>query len=169
MRRWCAIMMESVINKSAYYGITLAAVLGGVDQLSKWLVVHGLALPMNVPHALLPFLDMRLIWNRGVSYGLFAEYENAALFLIIASAAIIAILVVLLWRTTRHLPALGLGLVIGGAMANLVDRLIYGAVVDFISLHAAGFYWYIFNLADVWISIGVVLLLWDGWRHKNET
>ena len=67
--------------------------------------------------------------------------------------------------TPGPLTRLGYALIIGGALGNLADRIIHGAVVDFVSLHYAGYYWYVFNLADIWISLGVVLLIWGFWRE----
>lgn len=156
------------MTNSAYKALTLAGVLGGLDQLSKWAVVYYFNLATEQAHPMTPFLDFRLIWNKGISYGLF-DAQDTQNFIIIISSLITLVMIWLLIKTPRLMPALGLALIIGGAAGNIADRIIYGAVVDFISLHIDTHYWYIFNLADVWITFGVITLLWDGWfRHEKD-
>ena len=144
-------------------GVVVAAIGLALDQAMKtWLLV-GYELADRGRVAITPFFDLVLVWNRGVSYGLFpAESQAQVWFLLAIKAAITVALIVWLFRTTDRLTALALGLLIGGAIGNSIDRLIYGAVVDFVSLHWQGFYWYVFNLADVWIVAGVAVLLYDG-------
>jgi signal peptidase II len=103
-----------------------------------------------------------MVWNRGISYGLF-QSEGAAgtILLTVFSLAAIAALSWWLLRTDRVVPALGLGLVIGGAGGNVIDRILYGAVADFFHFHAYGYHWYVFNVADAAITIGVIALLAD--------
>ena len=85
------------------------------------------------------------------------------------AGAITLALIVWLIRNRDGLTAVALGLLIGGAIGNTIDRIIHGAVVDFVSLHAAGFYWYVFNLADVWVVAGVGLLLYDAfWPGRRS-
>ena len=120
----------------------------------------------NVPHTLLPFLDFRLIWNRGISYGFMGDAgAGAQIALSVAAAVVTLFLIVLMTRQTHRRSVVAYALIIGGAVGNLIDRALYGAVVDFVSLHAGGYYWYIFNLADVWITFGVIALLWP--RRKG--
>ncbi len=150
------------------YGLIWAMVCGGIDQTTKWAVVHFLALPTGKPHAILPFMDFTLIWNYGISYGWFATSGGGGQWLLITlTLAICGFLLWILKATDTRLGQCGYGLIIGGALGNLVDRLVYGAVVDFISLHAAGFYWYVFNVADIWISFGLIALAIDAWRSRK--
>ena len=116
---------------------------------------------------LTPFLDLVLIWNRGISYGLFQQDGPLGQW---ALLALTAVAVVLLWiwlaRSTSRLTALSLGLIIGGAVGNAIDRVAYGAVADFVLLHLTtasfSFKWYVFNLADAAIVAGVAGLLYDS-------
>ena len=115
---------------------------------------------------ILPFLDFAFIWNYGISYGLFSSGSEAARWLLISlTLGVTVYLARAMMTTTGPLTRLGYALIIGGALGNLADRIIHGAVVDFVSLHYAGYYWYVFNLADIWISFGVVLLIWGFWRE----
>lgn len=110
-----------------------------------------------------PFFNLVLAWNRGVSFSLFRSDASLAPYLLSAVAvAVVIALLVWLGRQHRFWPALGIGLVIGGALGNVIDRLRHGAVVDFLDFHAAGWHWPAFNLADSAITIGVAVLVVDG-------
>ena len=110
-----------------------------------------------------PFLDLALRWNRGISFSLLAQESAAGRWLLLALTAIVTALIALwLWRARALLVGLGLGLIIGGAIGNGYDRLVYGAVVDFLDLHAFGRHFFVFNLADAAINLGVALLIVDG-------
>ncbi len=140
-------------------GLAAAFLTLALDQLSKFWILDSVMDPPRTI-AVAPFFDIVLVWNRGVSFGLF-EREGPWLLLAIA-AAIVTVLVVWLARTRRRLLALALGLVIGGALGNAGDRLMHGAVVDFLDFHAGDLHWPAFNVADSAITIGVALMLLDG-------
>jgi signal peptidase II len=151
-------------------GLAVAVAVAVIDQLAKNWVLHLFAAQSDVrlvPVA--PFLNLALTMNRGMSFGLFNTDAalNAIIFTVIA-AIIVAALVVWLWRTREALLAIAIGLVIGGAVGNVYDRLMRGAVVDFIDVHAGALHWFVFNLADAAISVVVVLLVIDGLRGRRE-
>lgn len=141
-------------------GFALAGAILVVDQIAKLAVLVGLDLANRGPIAVTPFLDLVLVWNPGISYGLFPQ-ETAlgrwglVAFTVAASVAI----AVWLARAASRFTAVALGLVLGGAVGNLIDRVRFGAVVDFVHFHVGSFSWYVFNVADAAIVIGVVLLL----------
>jgi len=148
------------------FALAVAAVTAAVDQAAKLWLLFGLDLPARGIVRLTPFLNLVLTWNTGISYGLFRQqgpFGQGALL------ALKAVAVVLLWiwlaRTSSRLAALSLGLIIGGAIGNAIDRLAYGAVADFVLFHVTtatfSFNWYVFNLADVAIVAGVVGLLFE--------
>lgn len=148
-------------------GWTVAVVAAVLDQLAKlWLLfVFGLAQRGVAP--LTPFLDLVLTWNQGISYGLFQQETDLGRWILLGiKTAAVAILWVWLARVQSRLAAVALGLIIGGAIGNAVDRLAYGAVVDYVLFHldfAGGrFNWYVFNLADVAIVAGVIGLLYES-------
>ena len=148
------------------FALAVAAATTVVDQAAKLWLLFGLNLPARGIVRLTPFLDLVLTWNTGISYGLFRQqgpFGQGALL------ALKAVAVVLLWiwlaRTSSRLAALSLGLIIGGAIGNAIDRLAYGAVADFVLFHVTtatfSFNWYVFNLADVAIVAGVIGLLFE--------
>jgi len=141
----------------------LAAVLVVIlDQISKWVILTQVMDP-PVAITVLPIFDLVLAWNRGVSFSMFSSDADHAPYLLAGFAVLVAgMLGIWLSRVKTPLPAVGLGLVIGGALGNVVDRLRFGAVVDFLYFHYAGWGWPAFNLADSAITVGVALLLLDG-------
>nr|WP_211110178.1 signal peptidase II [Acuticoccus mangrovi] len=139
----------------------MAVVLFIADQLAKLWVLHGIDFSAG-PVRVLPFLNITLIWNRGISYGLLQQEGLGRWLLVVATLAVSVGLGVWLMRARRLLLAVAIGTILGGAMGNLVDRVAYGAVVDYVHLHYAGFNWYVFNIADAAIVIGVALLLLDS-------
>jgi len=137
-----------------------------LDQGSKLWLLHGFNLAANGPVDLLPVLEIVLVWNRGISYGLFQQHSDLGRWLL-AGLTVAVTIGLWIWstRAQSRLVALALALVIGGAIGNGIDRLWHGAVVDFVHFHAGTFSWYVFNLADVWIVAGVVGLLYDSFRN----
>lgn len=158
-------------------GLALLALTVVLDQLSKsWVVAYfdaasaGPSPVTPVPQRLVtPFFNLVLTWNRGMSFGLFNRDSawNAALFSVVA-AVIVTALMIWLWRTESALVAAGIGLVAGGAVGNVIDRLRLGAVIDFLDFHWTDWHFATFNLADSAITTGVVFLLLDALLNRRE-
>ena len=144
------------------FGLLVAVLAAALDQAVKAWVVGWLMAPPTVIKAL-PVLDLVLIWNRGVSFGLFnRDTAYGRVILTAVAAVVIAVLVMWLRRSKAKFEALALGLVIGGAVGNVIDRWVHGAVVDYLYFHLGEHYWPAFNLADTAIFVGVALLLYDA-------
>ena len=144
--------------------ITGAALL--LDQVSKWRVLETMALGESVP-VLGSFFKLTYIHNPGAVFGLRLGGLYAHLFL--AGAALILV-TVLLWRLpeTERLAAAGLALVLGGAVGNVVDRVRFGVVIDFLDFGFGALRWWVFNLADVWVTTGTGLLILSYGFQKEE-
>jgi signal peptidase II len=144
-------------------GLGIAALVLLADQAHKAWMLYVYDIGAKGTVTLAPFFDLVLVWNRGVSYGLLAQRTELGRWglILFAFAAAVA-LIVWLARTTSSLAAAAIGLIIGGAVGNAVDRILYGAVADFFSLHAFGFEWYVFNIADTAIVAGVMGLLYES-------
>lgn len=134
------------------------------DQLSKlWLVDYFHLAEVQGGIDVLPFFKLVMVWNYGISFGMFSDDGMGRRWILIAVAlAITAIMLRWLWKSRNGLLSLALGLVIGGALGNVVDRLRWGAVADFFYFHYEEWYWPAFNIADSAIFIGVVLLCWES-------
>src|SRR5215475_8419443 len=148
-------------------GLFVAMVTAIMDQAVKLWLVFGFDLPARGRVHLTPFLDLVMTWNTGISYGLFQQ-EGPLGQWILLMVKIIAVVLLLMWLARAATPAaaVSLGLIIGGAIGNALDRLIYGAVADFVLFHvttaAWSFNWYVFNLADAAIVAGVIGLLYES-------
>jgi signal peptidase II len=148
-------------------GLAVAVLVLIADQASKFWVLHGFNLASKGVVPILPFFDLLLVWNKGISYGLFQQDGPLGQWLLLALKGIaVALLWIWMSRAGTRLTALALGLVIGGALGNAIDRMAHGAVMDFAHLHlfAAGvnLSWYVFNLADVAVVAGVAVLLYES-------
>ncbi len=142
--------------------ISFAAIGFALDQCLKWWLLHIFDIAGRQPVTILPFFEVVLAWNRGISYGWLTSHAWQAQWLLIGVSIVVsAILWVWSARTLRPVTATALGLVIGGALANALDRALYGAVADFFHFHVGDFSWYIFNLADVAIVAGAALLFYE--------
>jgi signal peptidase II len=149
------------------FGLLIAVAIFVLDQITKYAVLYGLDLAVRGKIYVTPFADFVLAMNRGISYGLFpqdGELGRWVLFTIKIAASVLFFF--WLRRAGSKLVAAALGLLIGGALGNALDRAVYGAVVDFVALHAFGFRWYVFNLADAAIVAGVIGLLYDALRSN---
>lgn len=138
-----------------------------IDQLHKFYMIKVLGWQGGELVTVTPFFDYILVWNTGISYGLFASIPAWGL-IAIMSAVFVGL--TYWWATSpSNLVRWGMACTLGGAVGNIVDRVQYGAVADFFSFHAFGYHWYIFNLADVAIALGLVALVWDMFTSKDQT
>jgi len=149
------------------FGLVIAAIACALDQAAKFWLLDAFDLANRGAVPVTPFADLVLTWNTGISYGLFPQQGPVGQWALLAfKVAAVAFLWAWLSRASTRLPAAALGLIIGGALGNAIDRLAYGAVADFVLLHAETatwrFNWYVFNLADVAIVAGVVGLLYES-------
>lgn len=151
------------------FGLVVAALVCLADQASKLYLLFGYDLPARPPIGLGPFFDLVFVRNTGISYGLFQTQGRLGEILLLGFKVVaVAALTVWLARARDRLTALSLGLIIGGAIGNAIDRVAYGWVFDFVFFHirtaAWRFDWYVFNLADAAIVAGVIGLLYDSLR-----
>lgn len=152
-------------------GWVTAGLALAVDQASKLWLLYDYDLAHNGPIQVAPFAELRLIWNYGISYGLFQQESSFGRWALVA-LAVVAALLMMRWmvRSTSPVLTIALGLLIGGALGNAIDRAWAGAVVDFVHLFLPdrSRSWYVFNLADVWIVVGVAGLLYDSLVSGRE-
>lgn len=143
-------------------GLIIAAVIVIADQATKWLIVARVMDPPRVI-VVLPFFNLVMVWNRGVSFGAFNDGSEIMSWVLTGFAlAIAAGLVFWLWRAKGRLTGIAVGLIIGGAIGNVIDRVRIGAVADFLDFHIGNYHWPAFNLADSAITVGVGLILLEA-------
>jgi signal peptidase II len=146
----------------------LAAVVILLDQVTKWAVLENFVYAER--REITGFLNLVLVYNKGAAFSMFASADGwqtplLILFAIVA-AAIVSYLIVR--NREKRVLCLGLALILGGALGNLIDRLRFGHVVDFLDFHAMGWHWPAFNVADSGITIGALLLILDGFVHHEK-
>ncbi|MDN3275252.1 signal peptidase II [Frankia sp. RB7] len=148
-------------------GILAALVTLVADQVSKLWLLNGFGLARRGVVQVMPFFDLVLAWNIGISFG-WLQNDGQAAQLALMAVKVVAVIALAIWmaRSRTRLATVALGLIIGGAVGNGIDRLAYGAVVDFALFHIEiggnNYNWYVFNLADVAIVAGVAALLYDS-------
>lgn len=149
-------------------GALVALAVLVLDQASKLWLLHGLKMVALERIALTPFLNIYLTWNTGISYSLFPQATAAGRWALLGLTFVATVaLAVWLWRSASSLAGLALGAIIGGALGNGSDRFFYGAVVDFCDFHILGWHFYVFNLADTAITLGVALLVFDSFLAER--
>lgn len=149
------------------YGLALVVLV--LDQLSKFWVLDVLKLEQRGSVEILPVFSLSMVWNPGVSFGLMqADVDWARWGLAIFSAGVAVALALWARKVARPLLAAALGLVIGGAVGNLIDRVRFGAVADFIDVSGLGFFPWVFNVADSAITVGVLLLVLDSFLPNRR-
>lgn len=162
------------MDRKAITGFGLAALVILLDQASKAWVLYGVKLPEHpMGHIeISKIFDLTFVWNQGVSFGLFqADSMVGRIALSLFAFAVVVMLTVWLARVRSHALSLALGLIIGGALGNLIDRIRFGKVVDFLDFSGLHFPW-VFNVADAAINVGVFLILLDAFilepRRKHS-
>lgn len=140
-----------------------------IDQAHKYWMLHVYDIEQKGRVAVTPFLDLVFVKNIGISYSLFNQESQAGQYALASFAAVVsfALWIWLNRASTSRLMTWSLALIIGGALGNAIDRIVIGGVADFFSAHAFGFYWYVFNIADVAIVAGVAGLLYDSFRTES--
>ena len=145
------------------WGLLAAVIVLAADQASKYWILNVLDLPSLGSVELLSWLNLTMVWNQGVTFGLLRQGSATGTY-VLAGVSVLVVCFLLAWmvRAERVLLAVALGAVAGGAIGNVMDRLRFGRVVDFIHAHAFGYSWYVFNVADAAIVCGVAVLILDG-------
>ena len=160
--------------KPRNWGIIAAVLALIADQGSKFYLLYGAGFAhmgpgQSVP--VLPFFNLVMVWNPGISYGLFpaSSWIGTAVLVVFSVGAVIG-LSWWLWGLTSLSLGIGIGMVIGGALGNLIDRLVYGRVADFFHFYGFGYDWYVFNIADTAITLGAIAIVYEVLKpeHLNQ-
>ena len=147
------------LNKNFYLNFSLVLFIFLIDRISKLYVIHQDKLNSNFEIYSSKFLNIHLIWNEGIAFGLFSFNEDYLYNVLTFLIFVVIIFIVFMIRKSDRLRKYALLLVLGGALGNFFDRLIYKAVPDFIDFHVGNFHWFIFNVSDIFITIGIILMI----------
>ena len=161
-------MIIKNLGKNFFINLFTILLIFLLDRISKIYVIHQ---DKNFPGSEIfssKFLNISLIWNEGIAFGLFS-FDDTKLYNVLTLLILIIILVIVFMiNKSVGLKKLALLMILGGALGNFFDRIIYKAVPDFIDFHIGNFHWFIFNVSDIFITIGVVLMIIIEITHKSE-
>lgn len=161
------------LSKWAVTELLLRPQPGNDEALPKGLVAWYAAPPAQLPFAqieIAPFFNFVMVWNKGISFGLFNHDSGYGSLLLVAISLLITLaFLVILVRNASTLQSFGIALILGGALGNVIDRLRFGAVIDFLDFHLGSYHWPAFNVADSCICVGVAVLIVHGLFFEKGT
>ena len=163
-------MLKENFKKLLLNSIIISAIFLS-DRISKIYILKKAELESGVDIYLTPYLNLYLVWNKGIAFGLLSFNENLIYQSISLIILIICIVILVMIIKSKGLKKYSLISVLGGALGNFFDRIYYSAVPDFIDFHVGNFHWFIFNVADMFITIGVICLILDelfNYKENNE-
>jgi len=157
------------LNKKILFSGIIIFIAFFFDRISKILVLNFFSKHQLDDYYVNSFLNLILVWNQGIAFGLFQSESLIYHFLSIIIAIVIAFVVYLIYISKKKHEIFFYGLITGGAIGNLFDRLYFSAVPDFIDLHYNNFHWFTFNVSDIWITIGIIgILIFDLFKLENK-
>ena len=139
-----------------------------LDRISKLYILNSVEINNEVNIYIFSFLKLYLIWNKGIAFGLFSFEQNSFYNFITILIIIINLVILIMIIKSNDIKAYFLMFILGGSLGNLFDRIYYSAVPDFIDLHINNFHWFIFNVADIFISTGVICLIFVEMFYKSD-
>ena len=151
--------MSNYLNKSFFINLLLILIIFSLDRISKFYVISLSEKNLSYDLFQSKFLNISLIWNDGIAFGLFSFNEKVYYNLLTLIISLITLILIWYLIKSKGAEKLGFSMIIGGSLGNIFDRLYYSSVPDFIDLHFYNFHWFIFNVADIFISLGVILLI----------
>ena len=147
------------LSKLFYFDLAIVTLIFLLDRISKFYVIKSSENLVNQNLYLTKFLNINLIWNEGIAFGLFSLNQNNLYNLLTLLISIIIIVILKMIIDSEGIKKYGLIMILGGALGNLFDRIIYKAVPDFIDFHIEEFHWFVFNVADIFITVGVIIMI----------
>ena len=161
--------MNKIEFKKISLNLLILILIFFIDRLTKIYILNLAAVENSVDIYITPYLNLYLVWNKGIAFGLFSMNESIFYNLITFIIGIIILIIFYMIFKKNNIQRYFLLLIAGGAMGNFYDRLIYTAVPDFIDLHFYGYHWFVFNIADIFISLGVFCLILDELFFYKKT
>ena len=161
--------MPDYLKKSFFIDLFIIIIIFSLDRISKFYVV--LESKINLSDSLFTskFLNINLIWNDGIAFGLFSFNESFLYNLITAIIIIVIIIILKMINNSNGLSKYSLLMILGGALGNVYDRIMYNSVPDFIDFHINNFHWFVFNVADIFITVGVIIMIMTEFFNRKKT
>ena len=140
-----------------------------IDRISKIYLTNLQSTGTDVDYYIYPFLNIYLVWNTGIGFGLFSLESNTIYHAVTFVITVVNIILLILLIKSKGLNSYLISIILGGSLGNLFDRIYYNAVPDFIDFHVGNFHWFIFNIADIFITVGIIGLIFSELIKKKET
>ncbi len=150
------------------FDFLIILIIFSLDRVSKLIIIDLTKINKLTSYSLTPFLNLDLVWNQGIAFGLFSFNENIYYNVLTSIIIIVTLFVFVLMLKSNRYQKYGFLMVFGGSLGNIFDRLYYSSVPDFIDLHINNFHWFIFNVADIFITLGVILLILTEFFKLNN-
>ena len=160
--------MNKTSLKAFFLNFTILITVILIDRISKFYILKLAEVESSVDIYVTSYLNLFLIWNKGIAFGLLSVNESIIYNSITIMIGLIVIVILLMMWKNDNIQRYFLALVAGGALGNLYDRIVYTAVPDFIDLHFHGFHWFVFNVADIFITVGVFCLILVEFFYNNK-
>jgi signal peptidase II len=155
-------------KKKVLFEIFFVFLIFAIDRVSKSIILHLSKITGEFQMTLTSYLNLSLIWNRGIAFGFFSFETNLYYNLISFLIGAIILLIIIISKKSKGVEKISFLMIIGGALGNLFDRFYYKSVIDFIDFSFQNFHWFIFNVSDIFISLGVIILILLEFKKKNE-
>ncbi len=155
---------NTILKKENFYFLAIIFFIFGIDRYSKIEIINNFS---DISFYLNDFLNFDLIWNTGIGFGFFSTNSTLVYNLVTILIILVILFIVSMFIVSERLDKLIYSIVIGGALGNLYDRFVYKAVPDFIDIHYNNFHWFTFNVADIFITIGILILILRNIFVKN--
>jgi|TARA_B110000259_G_scaffold51382_1_gene60510 signal peptidase II len=160
--------MNKTSLKAFFLNYTIILIIFLIDRISKFYILKLAEVESSVDIYVTSYLNLFLIWNKGIAFGLLSMNESIIYNTITLIIGLIIIFILFMMWKNDNIQRYFLALVAGGALGNLYDRIVYTAVPDFIDLHFHGFHWFVFNVADIFITVGVFCLILVEFFYNNK-
>ena len=155
-------------KKKVLFEIFFVSLIFAIDRVSKSIILNLSKITGEFQISLTSYLNLSLIWNRGIAFGFFSFETNLYYNLISFLIGAIILLIIIISKKSKGVEKISFLMIIGGALGNLFDRFYYKSVIDFIDFSFQNFHWFIFNVSDIFISLGVIILILLEFKKKNE-
>mgnify|MGYP001388953433 CR=1 FL=1 len=160
--------MLNFLNKNFYINFFIVLIIFVLDRITKLYVTNFYENNNVIDLLNSKFLNIRLIWNEGIAFGLFSFSEKYFYNILTLVISLVIFIIFFMIRNTSGLKRYSLLMILGGALGNLFDRIVFSAVPDFIDFHFNNFHWFIFNVADIFITLGVIIMIMTEFFNKKE-
>ena len=161
-------IFKEYLNKKFYFNLSIVLIIFFLDRITKKVVIHLNQENFGQQIFSSEYLNINLIWNQGIAFGLFSFNENNVYNILTALIALVILVILIMILKSDGFKRFSLLMIMGGALGNLYDRIFFSAVPDFFDFHVGNFHWFIFNVADIFITIGVIFMILIEFTDNNK-